>query len=193
MPAPSRKPPAPRKAAAAPLPSGKAPSPPKQPEKSAAPLPDDPERHVDLATRTLTYIQPVPPEIDDPQLQDFLRRWDALSVGRGPPASELVVIDGLPATPEEQWMRMRGWTPFEFLTHVYRQPFVSLNLRIRAAESLLAYAHQQKPKRIDATIDNGTGADGVVNIGDNIVDLKQLSDKDLLSIEGVLKKAKGKL
>lgn len=50
---------------------------------------------------------------------------------------------------EELWVKSRGWTPLEFLTHTYRNPWHELKDRISAARAVLDYVHRKLPQRIE--------------------------------------------
>jgi hypothetical protein len=50
---------------------------------------------------------------------------------------------------EELWVKSQGWTPLEFLTHTYRNPWQEMQHRISAAKAVLDYVHRKLPSRLE--------------------------------------------
>jgi hypothetical protein len=60
--------------------------------------------------------------------------------------SPSALLDG---TTEEAWIKAQGWTPLEYLTHTYRNPWQETKDRIAAAKAVLEYVHRKLPQRIE--------------------------------------------
>lgn len=84
-------------------------------------------------------------------------------------------------TDVETWIKSRGWTPLEFLTHTYRNGYQKMEHRISAAKAVLEYAHRKLPQKIEAEV-----------IGRNITldaaALTKLDGKELELLESLLNK-----
>lgn len=84
----------------------------------------------------------------------------------------------------EFWIKSRGWTPAEFLTHVYRNGFAKMEHRISAAKAMLEYAHRKMPTKLEAeVVGRGMTIDATA--------LSKLSDKELETLEKILTKVGG--
>jgi hypothetical protein len=57
---------------------------------------------------------------------------------------------------EAGWMHSTGWTPIEFLTHTYRNPWQKMSDRISAARAALDYAHRKLPQSVALEGPNGS-------------------------------------
>lgn len=80
------------------------------------------------------------------------------------------------------WTAASGWTPIEFLTHAYRNPWQRMEHRIAAAKAVLEYNHRKLPEKLE--IEGSTKS----LVLDSAA-LKSLSDKDLALLEKLLEKA----
>lgn len=69
------------------------------------------------------------------------------------------------STPEELWVKSQGWTPLEYLTHTFRNPWQETRDRISAAKAVLEYVHRKLPQRVE--------------IEGNVVETKKLSTEGL--------------
>lgn len=80
------------------------------------------------------------------------------------------------------WTAASGWTPIEFLTHTYRNPWQKTQDRIAAAKAVLEYNHRKLPEKLE--IEGSTKS----LVLDSAA-LKALSDKELAMLEKLLEKA----
>jgi hypothetical protein len=120
---------------------------------------------------------PPPPEkteavtLSDEEIEVFLRE------GRldGRQNSELGDLD------PDIWIKSRGWTPVEFLTHAMRNPFQQMGHRITSAKALLEYAHRKMPERLEIA-----GDLGVKHI--DAAALAKLKPEELETLEKILEK-----
>jgi hypothetical protein len=80
------------------------------------------------------------------------------------------------------WTAASGWTPVEFLTHLYRNPWQKTQDRIAAAKAVLEYNHRKLPEKIEF---EGSTKSLVLDSAA----LSSLSDKDLAVLEKLLEKA----
>lgn len=78
------------------------------------------------------------------------------------------------------WTVASGWTPVEFLTHLYRNPWQKTQDRIAAAKAVLEYNHRKLPEKLEIA---GRG------ISLDMAALAKLSDKELATLEKILEKA----
>lgn len=86
----------------------------------------------------------------------------------------------------ETWIKSRGWTPIEFLTHTYRNGLQRMEHRISAAKAVLEYAHRKLPTKIEVDADV-TGRGMTLDASA----LAKLSDKELEALEKILTKVGG--
>lgn len=84
---------------------------------------------------------------------------------------------------DDAWVRAQGWTPLEFLTHTYKNPFQKMGDRIAAAKAALDYTHRKLPTRVEAQIE---GAVGVRSL--DAAALAKLSDSELEVLSKILEK-----
>lgn len=84
----------------------------------------------------------------------------------------------------ELWIKSKGWTPVEFLTHTYRNPYHKMEHRISAAKAVLEYAHRKLPQKIELDADI---AGRSVQI--DAAQLTKLSEEELKSLYALLEKA----
>lgn len=113
------------------------------------------------------------------KLADSDSAFDALGSATAGP-SELTTED------VETWIKSRGWTPIEFLTHTYRSGHQRMEHRISAAKAVLEFVHRKLPAKIEVEADitgRGMTLDATV--------LSKLSDKELEALEKILTKVGG--
>lgn len=127
--------------------------------------------------------KPRTPEIDAPSAEG-----DALSTSELETLLQRMQIDAsgpsaLTAEEVDTWVKSSGWTPVEFLTHVYRNPWMKMDQRINAAKSVLEYAHRKLPSKLEV---EGKGGISVRNI--DAAALAKLNGKDLAALEKLLEK-----
>jgi hypothetical protein len=135
----------------------------------------------------------VPPHVNQADIDTMLERIRALSLDGGPPQSLIPLPEDLESlSADELWLRMNGWTPLEFLSFVYRNPYLPMGQRIIASKALLEFVHKPRPHSL-------TGADGaplvpgVVALGAlGAVDPRKLSDTELDTLQALLDKARVK-
>lgn len=72
------------------------------------------------------------------------------------------LLDG---TAEDLWVKSRGWTPLEYLTHTYRNPWQETKDRIAAAKAVLDFVHKKLPQKIE--------------VEGNVVETKKLKAENL--------------
>jgi len=89
---------------------------------------------------------------------------------------------------EQRWLAAHGWTPAEFLAHVYRHPLIQIRDRIAAAKALVAIAHKEQPKTVQNP--DGSNVAGVVALSTGNVDLGALSDAEVTALGLLLAKAR---
>lgn len=80
------------------------------------------------------------------------------------------------------WTAASGWTPVEFLTHAYRNPWQRMEHRISAAKAVLEYNHRKLPQTLDLDVKSK-------NLVLDANALSALSDKELALLEKLLEKA----
>lgn len=83
----------------------------------------------------------------------------------------------------DEWIKQSGWSPVEYLTHVYRDPLQHPDRRVQAAKAVLDYAHRKLPAKIEVK--------GEVNTSNIVLDgvaLSKLSDKELATLTALLEK-----
>ena len=81
------------------------------------------------------------------------------------------------------WNKATGWTPVEFLTATYRNPFQPMQHRISAAKAAMDYTHQKLPSKVEVKSDNAT----TLSVDSSA--MKKLSDKELSTLMSLLEKA----
>ncbi len=84
---------------------------------------------------------------------------------------------------EVDWVKASGWTPLEFLTHAYRNPFQKMENRISAAKAVLDYTHRKLPARIEVS-----GEVATAGISLDAAALAKLSGEELSALEKLLEK-----
>ncbi len=84
---------------------------------------------------------------------------------------------------EADWIKSSGWTPVEFLTHTYRNPYQRMSDRINAAKAVLDYAHRKLPQKIEV---DASVAGRALTLDAAV--LSKLSIKELESLEVILAK-----
>ncbi len=84
----------------------------------------------------------------------------------------------------DAWVKASGWTPVEFLTHTYRNPWQKMPDRISAAKAILDYTHRKLPARIEV---ENSGTVGIAKLDASA--LSKLSAKELETLEKILEKA----
>jgi hypothetical protein len=133
---------------------------------------------------------PPEPSADPFSLPD-LSQLEAMGLGGGPPRSEISLDELEQLNPDELWARMSGWTPLEFLTFAYRNPYLPMSQRIAAAARVMDVIHKAKPKGISGVLGEPGLLGGFVPIGGlGQLDTSKLSDADLAQLEKILSKAK---
>lgn len=80
------------------------------------------------------------------------------------------------------WTAASGWTPIEFLTHAYRNPWQKMPDRIAAAKAVLEYNHRKLPTNVEVDLQSR-------NLTLDANALSALSDKELALLEKLLEKA----
>lgn len=91
--------------------------------------------------------------------------------------------------PDAAWIRATGWTPLEFLTHTYRNPWQKPSDRISAAKAILDYAHRRLPQELKLS---GTpGAPLVSGVALTPAALASLTDSELETLTKLLDKMGG--
>jgi hypothetical protein len=131
----------------------------------------------------------IPPKVTEAQIEAMLERIRALSLDGGPPSSQIPVPqeDLETLTPDELWVRTQGWTPLEFLSFVYRNPFLPMAQRVNAAKSLLEFVHKPRARMLEAM---GQDGDGQVTLtSGRVLNLGELNDADLDAVARVLDRA----
>lgn len=83
---------------------------------------------------------------------------------------------------ESLWVKSRGWTPLEYLTFTFRNPWQKTSDRIAAAKAVMDYVHKKLPQKIEV--------DGQVTETKKITagNLGKLSDKELELFTQLLEK-----
>jgi hypothetical protein len=84
----------------------------------------------------------------------------------------------------DAWIKHSGWTPIEFLTHTYRNPWQKMEARISAAKAVLEYAHRKLPSKVELDMKSRS-------VVLDAKSLAALSDKELSQLEALLSKAEG--
>jgi len=129
----------------------------------------------------------IPPKVTEEQITAMLARIRALSLDGGPPSSQIPVpqedLESL--TPDELWVRTQGWTPLEFLSFVYRNPFLPMAQRVNAAKSLLEFVHKPRARMLEAMGQDGDGGEVTLSSG-RVLNLGELNDTDLDAVARVL-------
>lgn len=75
------------------------------------------------------------------------------------------LLDG---TAEELWVKSRGWTPLEYLTHTYRNPWQETKDRIAAAKAVLEYCHRKVSQSVDVNVTHKKlSVDGLSKLSDS--------------------------
>jgi hypothetical protein len=132
---------------------------------------------------------PPAPGADPFSLPD-LSQLEAMGFGSGPPRSEISLDELEQLNPDELWARMSGWTPLEFLTFAYRNPYLPMSQRISAAARVMDVIHKAKPKEVSGP--GGQPLGGFSPMGGlGQLDMSKLSDADLLTLEEIVSKARG--
>ena len=89
-----------------------------------------------------------PPELDFlDQMEELSEKKDLEKLAEGVLCHSPSEITDAEA--EDLWVKSRGWTPLEFLTHTFRNPWTDMRDRISAARSVLEYVHRKLPQRIE--------------------------------------------
>jgi hypothetical protein len=136
------------------------------------------------------WWQSVPPNATPEQIAEVKARYDALSVGAGPGVSALPMPEDLDSlSAEELHIRVSGWTPLEFLAHVYRQPFISMSHRIMAARACLEFVHRPQPRALVGVDGEPSVVGGAVVPGIGTIDPRRLTDAQLAELDSLLNAA----
>lgn len=117
------------------------------------------------------------PDLKDEGIDDLLEAMLGESKIDGRSASELGEDD------VETWIKSRGWTPIEFLTHTYRNPWQKMNDRISAAKAVLEYVHRKLPQKLEIE-----GSMGTKNLSLDASALSKLSTEELDALTTLLEK-----
>lgn len=88
-----------------------------------------------------------PPGAEDLSADDLDKLTDLLSPLNGNTPSALPPLPD-DVDPDAAWVRASGWSPLEYLTHCYRNPWMKTSDRVAAARAVLDYAHKRMPQRL---------------------------------------------
>jgi hypothetical protein len=125
------------------------------------------------------------------EAEDLVERMSMFGMDGGPKVSALPASteDAEALSAEDVWIRLNGETPLEFLVRVYRNPWLPMGQRQRAAESVMAFVHKQKARVLEGS-DGQPLVPGVLRLsGLGSVDVRKLSDTDLDTLQGILERA----
>jgi hypothetical protein len=110
-----------------------------------------------------------------------------------PPKSELPAPEDVTLiTPEQEWVRSAGWTPLEYLTNAYRNPFIKHGERIAAAKAVLDYMHKRMPlptQMLGADPTNPLLPAGAAGNALGKLDVTKLTDEELGALMAIIGKA----
>lgn len=120
-------------------------------------------------------------EKEQKNIDDIVEKFLSSETGWPEPGPSELTQDDV-----ETWVKSRGWTPLEFLTHTYRNGQQRMEHRIAAAKAVLEYVHRKLPAKLEIKTDSAVR--GVVL---DPATLKTLSDKELAALEVILSKVGG--
>lgn len=90
--------------------------------------------------------------------------------------------------PDALWVRMSGWTPLEYLTFCYRNPYQKPSDRIAAAKAVMEHAHRAVR---EIRVSGNPAAPLLAGVAVTPKTLSSLSDDDLAAFTALLEKLKG--